>query len=70
MAPDALTPRQREVYVRVVRGESDRTIARTLAIEACTVRDHLMAIRRAIGATGTPRRAILEHHYRASTPQK
>jgi DNA-binding CsgD family transcriptional regulator len=45
-----LTPREREVTELVVRGATDREIARDLHISTNTVSEHLMAIKRKIGA--------------------
>ena len=46
-----LTPREREVIALVVRGATDREIARDLGITANTVNIHLMSIKRKLRVT-------------------
>jgi two-component system, NarL family, nitrate/nitrite response regulator NarL len=44
-----LTEREREILVRVVRGESNKRIAQELAISVRTVETHRMSLRRKLG---------------------
>lgn len=61
---ECLTPREREVTELVVRGATDREIARDLHISANTVSEHLMTIRRKLGAAN--RVSIATLYYGAS----
>lgn len=60
-----LTPREREVMALVVRGATDREIARDLDITVNTVNIHLMAIRRKLHVTN---RVSLATIYYGDTP--
>ena len=50
VTPDALTPRQREVLKLLVQGKSNKEIARTLSLGEGTVKVHMSALFRSLGA--------------------
>ena len=60
-----LTRREREVIELVVRGATDREIARDLGISTNTINEHIMAIKRKIGAANRVSIATL---YYGDTP--
>jgi DNA-binding NarL/FixJ family response regulator len=47
---DLLTPRQREVLARLAEGKSNKLIARELGLSESTVKVHLLAVFRELGA--------------------
>ncbi|GIK42426.1 MAG: hypothetical protein BroJett011_62590 [Chloroflexota bacterium] len=51
--PFLISSRQQEVLYLAAMGQTDRAIARNLAIAPRTVRAHLQAIREALGARNT-----------------
>lgn len=60
-----LTPREREVIELVVRGATDRELARDLGISTNTINEHIMAIKRKIGAAN---RVSIATIYYGDTP--
>jgi len=61
-----LTPRQREIVARLMRGQPDKNIAADLGISICTVGAHVDTIRAALGVRGTRPMLVAELHRRAT----
>lgn len=58
-----LSPRQYEVVTLVVRGCSNKAIAKELELSVKTVEEYLQRISGRIGGEGKPRLRIVRWHY-------
>ena len=61
----SLTPRQRQVLDLLVRGHSNREIAKQLGVAQGTVRIHVAAILRALNVRNRTQAALTAMHRRA-----
>lgn len=60
-----LTPRQREIVARLMRGEPDKLIAAGLGISIHTVGAHIDTLRATLGVRGTRPMLVAELHRRS-----
>ena len=59
MRIEQLTPRQREVLVKLAQGQSNQDIADALTISVATVKLHVNAVLRGLGAKNRTRAAAI-----------
>jgi len=57
-SPDLLSPREREILLLIARGDSNKLIARELAIAETTVKIHVQHILRKLGITSRVQAAV------------